>query len=127
MNGGTILKTPERELQFAAASYLGQLEKYKLLTFYHPANEGRRSKNHNFTLKAAGTKAGQPDLEIFLPNGRTIFIELKAADGDLSKVQADRHKELSRLGFRVYTIYAETRAHVVKQIERILKDEGVRI
>lgn len=125
--GAGIPRTPEKQLQFAAASYLESLERYGLLTFYHPANEGKRSRNHNFTLKAAGTKRGQPDLEIFVPGGRTIFIELKAMDGDLEKHQAERHSVLSRLGFHVYTIFAETRAHAVSQIEKILKQEGVRI
>jgi VRR-NUC domain-containing protein len=51
-------------------------------------------------LKAAGLKAGAPDL-IFIRAGRTFALELKAARGRVSPVQKVCHDELRAAGAEV--------------------------
>ena len=48
--------------------------------------------------------AGVPDRIVLLPGGRIFFIELKAPDKKLGKLQEYRAKELRALGFDVRTI-----------------------
>lgn len=48
-----------------------------------------------------GVEPGEPDLMLFLPGGRTRFIELKMPDGHLTDNQKIRHPILTSLGFQV--------------------------
>lgn len=48
--------------------------------------------------------AGVPDRLVLLPNGKLIFIELKAPGQKARKLQEYRHKKLRKLGFRVEII-----------------------
>jgi len=51
------------------------------------------------------TPAGQrgyADRVLLLPGGRSVFVELKAKDEKMKKLQAKRAAELEALGFRVY-------------------------
>jgi hypothetical protein len=52
-------------------------------------NAGKRSKQEGARLKRMGLLPGAADLEIVLPGGTAYFIELKTADGRLSKDQKD--------------------------------------
>lgn len=49
------------------------------------------------------TKNGWPDLQA-VKDGRTIYIEVKAANGKLSELQKYRHMELRKAGAKVFTI-----------------------
>lgn len=51
--------------------------------------------------KGMGMVTGWPDLEIMLPGGRIVFLEVKRHDGQISKAQAETIGRLSSLGFRV--------------------------
>lgn len=55
-------------------------------------------------VKLTGTN-GIPDRLVILPNGRNIYIELKAPDGRLSPIQLATHKRLRKLNQEVYTIW----------------------
>lgn len=48
--------------------------------------------------------SGVPDRIVLLPQGKIFFIELKASDKKLRKLQEYRAKELRNLGFDVRTI-----------------------
>lgn len=48
--------------------------------------------------------AGVPDRIVLLPGGRIFFIELKAPDKKLKKLQEYRAKELRDLGFDVRVV-----------------------
>jgi hypothetical protein len=55
---------------------------------------------------AQGVKRGEPDLRLYFEAGRLVFIELKAADGQLTKSQKDRIPILRGLGFIVHVVHA---------------------
>jgi hypothetical protein len=46
---------------------------------------------------------GWPDRLFLVHNGQAIFIEFKREGEELRPLQEFRHKELGRLGYRVYT------------------------
>lgn len=46
-----------------------------------------------------------PDVLLLHPQRRTIFVEVKAEDGQPSPVQLYRHEELRQKGFDVRLIY----------------------
>ena len=67
---------------------------------FHHIEKGRTvSKKHS---------AGTPDLIVWFPKGKTIFFELKTADGKMSKEQIDIKGDILRLGFEHYIIRPET-------------------
>lgn len=49
---------------------------------------------------------GMPDRMVLLPGGRIGFVEVKAPGKVPRPLQAARHRLLSRLGFRVFTLDA---------------------
>lgn len=58
--------------------------------------------------KASGVLSGHPDLILYLPGGRTLLLEVKAAAGRVSEAQASLHARLWDMGHPV---------HVVRSIE----------
>lgn len=68
---------------------------------HHSPNGGKRSEAEGAQFKRMGTKAGRPDIEIGLPEARTIFLEVKTQAGDLSKEQRECIARLKKLGFAV--------------------------
>ena len=49
-------------------------------------------------------KRGVPDRLVLLPEGRAIFVEMKAPAKPLEPLQKKRANELKALGFKVYKI-----------------------
>lgn len=54
--------------------------------------------------KVTGITAGEPDIRIYLPNGRLGLIECKADKGKLSDGQTKRHARLKELGHEVVVL-----------------------
>lgn len=48
--------------------------------------------------------SGVPDRLVLLPNGRAIFVEMKAPGGVLRPLQKKRRNQLENLGFSVYVV-----------------------
>lgn len=71
--------------------------------------------------KATGLTAGVPDLRYWLAGGKGKDIELKTAEGKLSKVQIEFHKSLVELGHFVVTVYANSPADGWNQVREILE------
>lgn len=78
-------------------------------------------------VKALGGKAyklispgngGMPDRLVCLPNGKTVFVELKSPAGRLSEQQKHRIAELKELGQDVRVICS------VGEVEEFMKTEG---
>jgi hypothetical protein len=67
-----------------------------------PAGWGKLDKSTAGRLRGSGLKAGFPDILIFF-NGHAVGVELKAADGDISKQQRAMFLRLYAAGVRVYT------------------------
>ncbi|QDP62927.1 MAG: hypothetical protein Unbinned5081contig1002_32 [Prokaryotic dsDNA virus sp.] len=54
---------------------------------FHCPNGEKRDKITAGKLMAMGVRAGVPDLIFILPEGKTVWVELKLMKGKLSKVQ----------------------------------------
>ncbi|MBB3972761.1 VRR-NUC domain-containing protein [Hansschlegelia beijingensis] len=68
----------------------------------------RMSKATAGIAKVTGMEPGDPDLRVYLPNGRLGLIEYKAAAGRLSPAQKIRHVVLRSLGHQVEVVKAAT-------------------
>lgn len=53
------------------------------------------------------SKNGYPDRLVLIPYGHIAFIEVKAPGEKPRKIQLVRHKELRKLGFKVYILDEE--------------------
>jgi hypothetical protein len=53
------------------------------------------------TTPGAGIPTGTPDIVAFLPNGKTLFIEVKATKGRISEAQKIQIERLRKLGYKV--------------------------
>lgn len=60
--------------------------------------------------------AGVPDRIILMPEGRIVFVEVKAPGEEPRKLQISRHRLLRRLGFKVYVLDA------LEDIEKIISE-----
>lgn len=83
---------PEEALQLQVVRFL-KLALGGNSEFFAVPNGGKRNFREAQRLKAAGVKAGAPDLFVF-NDGRAVGIELKAGKNGLTDVQADYHNRL---------------------------------
>lgn len=60
-----------------------------------------------FCWKWQSTRRGVPDRIVFLPGGRTIYVELKAPNGRLSAQQQHVHGMLRDLGHDVRVVWSK--------------------
>jgi len=67
-------------------------------------NGGSRHILEAKTLKATGQMAGVSDLIILQPNGKTLFVEVKAEKGIQSEVQKIFEDKVKALGFDYYLV-----------------------
>lgn len=96
----TRVRVPESVIQRQAAALLDRIG----VLWVHVPNEGRRSRVSGALLKAAGMKAGYPDITIFdappkIPGRIGMAIELKAQGGRANRAQIDWLAALSHRGF----------------------------
>lgn len=70
---------------------------------------------------AEGLQPGEPDLRIYLPNGRLMLIEMKRHKGKLSPQQVAHHERLESLGHHVFVIIERTPADSLKKVIDIVK------
>lgn len=115
----------ESDLQRAVASFLNEQEKRrKTFTWFHTPNSIRTNKTQAYAHKAYGMRAGVPDCMIF-GKGKTIAIELKMPRNYLTPEQKLFHERLKNLDYPVYVVKSHNADGAVKQVEQILKHEGV--
>ena len=57
---------------------------------------------------------GVPDRVCFFPNGKIIFVEMKASGKTSNPMQLKRHKELRNLGFDVRVIDLEEQIYALQ-------------
>jgi len=108
---------PEERLQMAVVKFLavaldGNSE------FFAVPNGGKRGFREAQRFKAAGVKAGVPDL-IVINDGRAIGIELKAGKTPLSEAQVRYHEMLRRARVPV------TVCRSIEDVEAALRAAGV--
>lgn len=101
--------TSEKVLQTHAVAALMRLRMAgRPILFAGDMAGNRRTPSERLWAKATGLVAGEPDLRIYGPAGRTLFIEMKTAVGSVSPDQHKRHAELRRLGHEVVVLRAST-------------------
>lgn len=110
---------PEESLHRSCAELLRLHEARGALAWAHVPNGGFRTHAEAGIFRALGTRAGVPDLLIWLPGGRTVQVELKAGKGRLSPAQHAWHELMGRLGHPVSV------ARSLDDLERILGAHGV--
>ena len=104
----------EWELQ---AEQCRRLRRMPGVLFVGGMEAGKRGPRAQVQALATGLTAGHPDLTIFLPGGRTYFIENKVGNGRLSPAQMDRHEKLRKAGFIVEVIRATSKDEAGDKIE----------
>jgi len=67
---------------------------------------GWRSPAAAHWAKSTGLTAGEPDLRVYGPGGRVLFVELKTPKGRMSDAQLTRHAALAALGHDVRVLRA---------------------
>jgi len=74
----------------------------ELKLLYHCPNGGKRSKAEAGRLKAAGVKAGVPDIFLPVPRGgyHGLYVELKVGKNTPTKAQSEWITELSKQGYK---------------------------
>ena len=88
----------------------------ELRLLYHIPNEGKRTQSSGSILKAAGLRAGVPD--ICLPVARqgfnALYIEMKYGENKPTRKQKEYMSELSKYGASVAVCYSAEQAREVK-------------
>jgi hypothetical protein len=91
------------------------------LLYYVNLEGSRRDARQQVALKRAGARPGRPDIELFLPYGVMLFIELKRKKGGrLSDAQKNEINQLKFLGHEVHVVKAETGIDAAVQLTEIL-------
>ena len=95
-------KDDEHIEQVAFLNWFNGVEKFRDLIIFSIPNGGKRGFKTAVKLKLEGAKSGVPDLQILLPNGKTVFIEMKKEKGGkLSDSQLDFIDKSQSLGHTV--------------------------
>jgi hypothetical protein len=106
---GKVTAKPAPELEWRLqAGQVSALRRMRNVLVAGGMEAGKRGPKAQVQALATGLTAGHPDLTIFLPGGRTCFIENKVGNGRLSPAQVQRHADLRRLGFTVEVVRATT-------------------
>lgn len=85
--------------------------------FHHSPNEGKRGRRAQRDIKALGTRAGWPDIEI-VHEGRIYFLEVKRVGEKPTEVQEEVHTKLRAAGAGVEVCYS------IDDVRRILEGWG---
>lgn len=113
---------PEYILQAAFIAELHALEAQgAMVTCAGDMAAARRSPAQAKRDKATGLTAGEPDVRIYLPNGRLLMAELKTTKGKLSAAQIARHARLSALGHVVTVLYLESIQHARQSARKLVE------
>ncbi|WP_089177272.1 hypothetical protein [Bosea sp. AS-1] len=67
-------------------------------------NSARRTLREQGHASATGINAGEPDVRVYLPQGKLLLIEFKRSDGTTSDEQDEAHLELTNLGHDVVVL-----------------------
>ena len=92
-------KDDEHIEQVAFLKWFNEIEKFRDLIIFSIPNGGKRGFKTAVKLKKEGQLSGVSDLCVLLPNGKTVFIEMKKQEGGkLSETQKDFINKSQSLG-----------------------------
>ena len=113
---------PEWRLQAAQIRALRAMPEHgRLFLVAGDQNAARRGPQAATIAKATGMTPGEPDLRVYLPNGRLALIENKTGTGRLSPAQVERHAALAALGHTVVVLRATTEADAAEQVLALVR------
>jgi len=113
---------PEWRLQAAQVRRLRSMPEHgRLFLVAGDQNAARRGPVAATQAKATGMTPGEPDLRVYLPDGRLGLIENKTLKGRLSPEQRDRHTALAALGHTVVVVKAGTETDAADQAEALVR------
>lgn len=88
--------------QVEFVKWFNGVEKFRDLILFAIPNGGKRGIKTASKLKLEGVLSGTPDIQILLPNGKSVFIEMKKQKGGkLSPEQIDFISKSQSLGHTV--------------------------
>jgi len=93
-------KRPEHSLQIQVIDWLRW---NKFLCCAIP-NGGSRDKKEGANLKREGVLAGHSDINVYLKDGKTVFLELKAGNNKQQLNQIEFQQKVEALGFEYHLI-----------------------
>jgi len=116
----------ETQEQIALFKWAAQSGIKELELMYHIPNGGSRRTKESAILRAAGVKAGIPDVCLSCPKGpyHGMYIEMKTDGGRISKAQSEVMQALKSAGYYVVVCYGWENAR--EEIGRYLLLEGVK-
>ena len=94
----------ESQLQQMCVRYFRY--KYPQYLIYATPNGGSRNSIEAKRLKAEGVLAGVADLTILLPQGRSVYIEMKVKGNRQTDHQKDFQQKAEALGYKYYVCYS---------------------
>lgn len=112
-------KSPEASLQAAIVTYLARCCPAVLVASSGNGASLRGGAIAMARAKRGGLLAGDPDIRLSLPGGKTIYFEIKSETGKLSDAQKHTHNRLEKLGFHVYVIRS------IEDLREVIRLEGI--
>lgn len=120
----TIKPAPvlEWQLQAAQVRALRAMPEYgRQFLLASGMEAGKRGSTATAQAKAAGMTAGNPDLTIYLPDGKVGLIENKVGRASLEASQVARHPALAAIGHPVTVIRATTEEDAARQAVELVR------
>ena len=110
------MKHQESTLQTSCVKWFRY--QYPHLVIYAVPNGGSRNVREAQRLKDEGVLAGVADLVIMLPQGKSLYIEMKVKGNRQTQNQKDFQKIAEALGYKYYVCYSfdEFKAIIEKEL-----------
>lgn len=91
----------EEDIQEMCVSWFNMQFPDLAMLLHHSPNGGRRTAREGARFKRMGTRAGFPDLVLFIPTNdfHALFIELKTARGRQTQTQKDWQQRVEGKGY----------------------------
>ena len=90
-------------------------------TVHGDQNAAKRTMYQAMQAKRTGMQKGWPDICVLLPEGKTLWIELKLKGNYATPEQKALHEVMRSLGHLVFIVTAENPNHAVEQVFHLLK------
>lgn len=108
------MKLLEDKLQYIAAQWLRD----NSIMHFHVPNEGKRT--NGARLVAKGMVKGVSDLVIVLPEGKTLWVELKTKKGSLRPEQKKWDFMLKQKAHHSFLIQTDSPSELVRLLEEMI-------
>ena len=102
----------ESDIQIEVVEWLKEQQKHYRFRFFYCVNEGKRKVWYLHKLVRMGLKSGVPDLILEFPEGRMVYLEIKAEKGKLSETQQNWLKVSKVFHTPHYVLYGSVEANM---------------